>query len=229
MRVQALIYLITLSFATFAALPVGASAQARAILVNGELITSHDIVQRTLFQNRTRDFYGRLNALLESDKFKQKARQKMLAAQPRTPADAQRAAGRIKNELIEDATMQVLSERDATRNAVIDSLIGDKLKLQAAKKFGIEIGDEEIEKRIILDRLAEGAELDLNAYYARNRDYGIGRKTIHEVIRAQLAWRAVMNRTYGPATGWEVNREYDSFSEGYLEKLRENAIIEYRE
>jgi peptidyl-prolyl cis-trans isomerase SurA len=198
---------------------MSALAQARAILVNGELITSRDIVQRTLFQNRTSDFYGRLNALLAGDKFKEKFRQKMLAAQPRTPADTQRAAGRIKNEL----------ERGATRKSVIDALIGDKLKLQAAKRLGIEIADEEIEKSIILDRLADGAELDVNAYYARNREYGIGRKTIHEVIRAQLAWRAVMNRTYGPATGWEVNRAYESFSRGYLETLRENAIIEYRE
>ena len=149
----------------------------------------------------------------------------MSAAQPRTPAEAQRVAGRIKNELIEDATMQIISERGATRKSVIDALIDDKLKLQAAKRLGIEITDEEVVKSIIVDRLADGEEPDVNAYYAPRVAYGIGRKTIQEIIRVQLAWRSVMNHTYGPPKVWERNGAYESFSRGYLEKLRQNAII----
>ena len=51
MRLRSLTYLITLSLAAFVAVPGSALAQEIAIRVNGELITSHDIVQRTLFQN----------------------------------------------------------------------------------------------------------------------------------------------------------------------------------
>ena len=137
------------------AAPGSALAQEIAIRVNGELITSHDIVQRTLFQNlpnlqnRISDFYVRLNALLAGDKIKEKFRQKMSATQPRTSAEAQRVAERINKELIEDATMQILSERGAMRKSVIDALIDDKLKLQAAKRLGIEITDEEVVKDII--------------------------------------------------------------------------------
>ena len=216
------------------AVPGSALAQEIAIRVNGGLITSHDIVQRTLFQNlpslqnRISDFYERLNALLAGDKVKEKFRQKMSAAQPRTPKEAQRVAERINKELIEDATMQILSERGATRKTVIDALIDDKLKLQAAKRLGIEITDEEVVKDIIVDRLADGEEPDVNAYYAPRLAYGIGRKTIQEIIRAELAWRAVMNRTYGPPKVLERNSTYERFSRGYLEKLRQNAII-YRE
>jgi peptidyl-prolyl cis-trans isomerase SurA len=205
-----------------------------AIRVNGELITTHDIVQRTLFQNlpslqnRISDFYERLNALLAGDKVKEKFRQKMSAAQPRTPKDAQRAVERINKELIGDATMQILSERGAMRKSVIDALIDDKLKLQAAKRLGIEITDEEVVKDIISDRLASGEEPDVNAYYAPRVAYGIGRKTIQEIIRAELAWRAVMNHTYGPPKVLERNSAYESFSRGYLEKLKQSAII-YRE
>ena len=234
MRFRALIYLITLSFAAFVAVPASALAQEIAIRVNGEPISSHDIVQRTLFQNlpsrqnRISDFYERLNALLAGDKIKEKFRQKMSAAQPRTPAEARRVAERSNKELIEDATMQILSERCAMRKSVIDALIDDKLKLQAAKRLGIEITDVEVVKDIIVDRLADGDEPDVNAYYAPRVAYGIGRKTIQEIIRAQLAWRAVMNHTYGPPKVWEGNSAYESFSRGYLEKLRQNAII-YRE
>jgi peptidyl-prolyl cis-trans isomerase SurA len=202
-----------------------------AIRVNGELITTHDIVQRTLFQNlpslqnRISDFYERLNALLAGDKVKEKFRQKMSAVQPRTPKDAQRAAERINKELIADATMQILSERGAMRKSVIDTLIDDKLKLQTAKRLGIEITDEEVVKDIISDRLASGEEPDVNAYYAPRVGYGIGRKTIQEIIRAELAWRAVMNHTYGPPKVLERNSAYESFSRGYLEKLKQSAII----
>ena len=234
MRLRSLTYLISLSFAAFVAVPWSALAQEMAIRVNGELITTHDIVQRTLFQNlpslqnRISDFYERLNALLAGDKVKEKFRQKMSAAQPRTPKDAQRAAERINKELIGDATMQILSERGAMRKSVIDALIDDKLKLQAAKRLGIEITDEEVVKDIISDRLASGEEPDVNAYYAPRVAYGIGRKTIQEIIRAELAWRAVMNHTYGPPKVLERNSAYESFSRGYLEKLRQSASI-YRE
>ena len=234
MRLRSLTYLITLSLAAFVAAPWSALAQEMAIRVNGELITTHDIVQRTLFQNLPSlqnpisDFYERLNGLLAGDKIKEKFRQKVTAAQPRTPKDAQRAAERINKELIEDATMQILSERGAMRKSVIDALIDDRLKLQAAKRLGIEITDEEVVKDIISDRLASGEEPDVNAYYAPRVAYGIGRKTIQEIIRAELAWRAVMNHTYGPPKVLERNSAYESFSRGYLEKLRQSAII-YRE
>ena len=231
MRSRALICLIILSWAAFVAAPGRALAQEIAIRVNGELITSHDIVQRTLFQNlpslqnRISDFYERLNALLAGDNVKEKIQQKMSAAQPRTPQEAQRVAERINKELIEDATMQILSERGAMRKTVIDALIDDRLKLQAAKRLGIEITDEEVAKDIIVDRLANGEEPDVNAYYAPRVAYGIGRKTIQEIIRAELAWRAVMNHTYGPPKVLERNSAYESFSRGYLEKLKQSAII----
>jgi hypothetical protein len=91
MRLWSLTYLATLSLAAFAAVPGSASAQEIALRVNGELITSRDIVQRALFQNLPSlqnpisDFYERLSALLASDKAKETFRQKASAAQPRTP------------------------------------------------------------------------------------------------------------------------------------------------
>jgi peptidyl-prolyl cis-trans isomerase SurA len=226
--------LITLSWAAFVAGPGSAFSQEIAIRVNGELITSHDIVQRTLFQNlpslqnRISDFYERLNALLAGDNVKEKIQQKMSAAQPRTPQEARRVAERINKELTEEATMQILSERGGMRKTVIDALIDDRLKLQAAKRLGIEITDEEVVKDIIVDRLANGEEPDVNAYYAPRVAYGIGRKTIQEIIRAELAWRAVMNRTYGAPKVLERNSAYESFSRSYLDKLRQKAII-YRD
>jgi peptidyl-prolyl cis-trans isomerase SurA len=220
--------------AAFVVVPASALAQEIAIRVNGELITSQDIVQRTLFQNLPSlqnpisEFYERLNALLASDKVKETFQQKVSGAQPRTPKEAERIAERINKELIEDATMQILSERGATRKSVIDALIDDRLKLQAAKRLGIGITDEDVVKDIIVERLAEREEPDANAYYAPRVAYGISRRTIQEIIRAGLAWRAVMNRTYGAPKVLEGNSAYEGFSRAYLDELRRHAII-YRE
>ncbi len=231
MQFWALIYSIAFSVAACVAAPVGASEQEIRIRVNGELITSHDIAQRALFQSlptlekRVSVFHERLNALLAGDKVQEKFRQKLSAVQPRTPEEARRITERIKQELIDETAMEVLSESIAARKAAIDAVIDDRLKLQTAKRFGIEITDEQIMKSIMVDRLADGEEPEVNAYFAPRVGYGIRRKTLQEIIRAQLAWRAVMNRTYGPAPIWEKNVAYEGFSRGYLDKLRQYAIV----
>ena len=44
----------------------------------------------------------------------------------------------------------------------------------------------------------EGKKPDLAEFYAQFEKDGINRKTIQDVIRAQLAWRDVIRRQYGP-------------------------------
>jgi peptidyl-prolyl cis-trans isomerase SurA len=231
MHFRALTYSIALFFAACAAVPVRALEQEITIRVNGEVINSHDIVQRTLYeslptlQKRVSEFYEHLNALINSDKVREKFREKMSALQPHTPEETRRATERVQKEMIEETTLQILSERNAIRRSVIDALIDDKLKLQAARRLAIEITDDQVAKSIIVDRLAEGEEPDVNAYYAPRMGYGISRKTLQEIIRAQLAWRAVMLRTYGPAPTWQKSGVYEGFSRAYLERLRQHAII----
>jgi peptidyl-prolyl cis-trans isomerase SurA len=219
--------------------PGSATAQTIVLLVNGESVTSHDIVERLLYRNLTGSpnragaFVERVNAVLTNDGgIKDKARQMRDSVRPRTQAEAQKAAERIKKELIEDAMWQVLSGDGAARDAVSESVIGDRLKLQAAKRFGIDISDEQVEKSIIVDRLAAGDVYagmpEMNMFYARREEYGISRKTVREIMRAEFAWRAVINRIYGAATGWETTGAYESFSLSYLGTLRQHAIIEHR-
>jgi peptidyl-prolyl cis-trans isomerase SurA len=222
-------YLVALALVAFLAVPRSAFAQSEAILVNGEPITSYDIDQRTLWLNRTTDFVERMKALISSSEFSQKCPLKRdpPPAQPRSQAEAQEGAERIKKELIACAKRQVLSEGGATTQAVIEALIDDRLKLQAAKQLGIEITDEEVEG-YLAERAAksasmgpDGKKLDLNTFYANFEADGINRKTIQEVIRPQLAWRATIRRKYGPEKGSET--EYESFSRRYLQELRQKA------
>src|SRR5262249_3530227 len=152
---------IALLLASFLAAPGG--AQNVAVLVNGEPITSYDITQRTFWENRTNNFGERMKAflstaLLSSNEFDKKGPLKpwTYPAQPRSQAEAQQADERIQKDLIECAKRKVLSEGGATRQAVIEALIDDRLKLQEARRLGIEINDEEVEASLV-QRVAASA------------------------------------------------------------------------
>ena len=151
MQIVTLYRLISLAAAAaiFLALfahPREANAQNIVVLVNDEPITSGDIAQRMRWNARTNGFGDRMKAILTGDQIKERFRQKMIAANPHSQAEAQELAEKIKKELLEEAKNRILSEGGGmNRKAVVDSLIEDKLKLQAAKKLDIKISDSEVE------------------------------------------------------------------------------------
>lgn len=182
--------------------PHPATAQNIVVLVNDEPITSFDVSQRQRWAALTGGNFGeRMKAHLTGDAVNQRFRQMMMAANPRSQEEAQQAAERIKKELIEDAKRRVLADGGgSTRKAAINSLIEDKLKLQAAKKLDIKISDKEVEENLAARAGGEGAEkkAKLEEFYQRFEKDGIYRKTIQEIFRVQLAWRDAIRRVYGP-------------------------------
>ena len=262
MQIVTLYRLISLAAAAgiFLALfahPREANAQNIVVLVNDEPITSGDIAQRMRWNARTNGFGDRMKAILTGDQIKERFRQKMIAANPHSQAEAQELAEKIKKELLEEAKNRVLSEGGGmNRKAVVDALIEDKLKLQAAKKLDIKISDKEVEE-VLAQRVGaaqeaqqpEGASKEaaktepeqksgkrrghhaggpdsanaagsppdgpgqgpgapdqdkkasknpkLEEFYSQFEKDGINRKTIQDIIRAQLAWRDVIRKQYG--------------------------------
>ena len=206
MRIEILYRLIFLTaggifFALLTGIP-DVNAQNVVVLVNDEPITSGDVAQRIRWNARTNGFGDRMKAILTGDAIKERFRQAMIAANPHSQAEAEQAAEKIKKQLLEDAKSRVLSDGGGTsRKAAIDSLIEDKLKLQAAKKLDIKVSDSEVEQ-ILAHRAAggaaEGKKPDLSEFYKQFETDGITRKTIQDIIRAQLAWRDVIRRQYGP-------------------------------
>jgi peptidyl-prolyl cis-trans isomerase SurA len=180
-----------------------ALAQNIVVLVNDEPITTFDIAQRQRWMVRTNGYGERMKAELSGDGIKQRFRQMMIAANPRSQAEAEQVAERVKKQLVEDAKRRVLSGGgDTTRKAAIESLIEDKLKLQAAKKQSIAISDAEVEETLAQRASGGNAANDVKAalaeFYAQFEADGISRKTIKDIIRAQLAWRDVIRKQYGP-------------------------------
>ena len=181
--------------------PGQAVAQTILVVVNDDPITSFDVDQRVRWTAITHNFGEQMKARLTNPAINDRFKQLMMAAQPHSQQEAQAAAERIKKQLIEEAKHQVLAQGGGTsRKAVIDTLIEDKLKLQAANKMGLKVSDREVEETIEQRTGAEGNDkkAKVEQFYQQFESNGIARRTVQEVFRAQLAWRNVIGRQYGP-------------------------------
>jgi peptidyl-prolyl cis-trans isomerase SurA len=251
MSVRAAFLIVALSLLSLGGGIHEARSQNIIVLVNDEPITSFDVAQRQRWMARTNGSYGeRMKAALTGDSVQQRFRQAMIAANPRSEAEAKEAAERIKKQLVEDAKHSVLAG-GADKKAAIDALVEDKLKLQAAKKLDIKITDKEVEETLAQragisadqpapapaatdapaatspngsaegkGRHRKGRSGDgkgetastgstasstgggsknpkLDEFFQQFENDGINRRTIKEIIRAQLAWRDVIRRLYG--------------------------------
>jgi peptidyl-prolyl cis-trans isomerase SurA len=182
--------------------PARGFAQNIVVIVNDETITTYDIEQRTRWNALTTHNFGdQMKAVLTSEATNQKFKQMLMAAQPHSQEEAQAAAEKIKKQLIEEAKRSVMSSGGGTgRKAVIDALIEDRIKVQASVRLDVKVSDREVEESIEQRVAGEGADkkTKVTQFYQQFEANGISRKTVQDVFRAQLAWRNVIGRKYGP-------------------------------
>jgi hypothetical protein len=220
------ICLIALSCGAIAAESQNAPAQGGSVLVNGEVIGAEEIIQRVRLINLNNHFGDRMRAALGSDEIKQTLRERIQAANPRNQDETHAAAERIKAEMIVEVRKRLLVEGGVTRKEAVNALVADRLKLQAAKKLGIEITDEEVEAA---DKArANGLAWDMGKLYAQLEEAGICRKTVWDIIRARLAYRALFIRYYRERDGCTFG-PLKHYAHSCLKKLEQEARIEYRD
>jgi peptidyl-prolyl cis-trans isomerase SurA len=82
--------------------------------------------------------------------------------------------------------------------AVLNVMIADRLRLQAARKSGIRIAEAEIDEAMNTFATRRGVTLD--ALRARLRTVGASPETIRDVVETELAWRELIRRRYGART-----------------------------
>jgi peptidyl-prolyl cis-trans isomerase SurA len=184
----------------------GKSEQAIAVLVNDEPITAYEIQQRTAFLALNSGGGG------QDLKAKAEARWAQIVKDPRTNERLQ-ALFREKNvksreeaqaiqkdyafKLQQNMIEQIKREaRDAMlpklRKEAQEELIEERLKLQEAKRQGVEISDEEV-KRVIKD-LAERNKMTVDQFVQNIKGSGVDVATLRERFRAQYAWREVVRK-----------------------------------
>ncbi|WP_156811853.1 peptidylprolyl isomerase [Robiginitomaculum antarcticum] len=75
------------------------------------------------------------------------------------------------------------------------ALIDERLQMQEANKFDLEISDEEVGNA--LQRLAQGNNLSLEQLTERMTQAGISIETLRDQVRAELAWQRIVNGRFG--------------------------------
>ena len=91
--------------------------------------------------------------------------------------------------------LQVLNAPDATRDAVIDVLIEDRLRLRAATDAGVQLNEEQITAG--LDEFASRANLPREEFIAALGQAGVSEETFRDFVVVNLAWRDLIRARYG--------------------------------
>jgi peptidyl-prolyl cis-trans isomerase SurA len=182
------------------------SEQAIAVLVNDEPITVYEIQQRTAFlalnaggggpdlkakaearwAQMTKDpkLNERLQVLLREKNVK--TREEALAVQ-------KEYVTKLQHNMIEQIKREA---RDAQlpklRKEAQEELIEERLKLQEAKRQGIEITDAEVKG--VIKGLAERNKMTEEQFIQSIKGSGVDISTLRERYRSQFAWREVVRR-----------------------------------
>ena len=75
------------------------------------------------------------------------------------------------------------------------SLIDERLQMQEAEKFDLEISDQEVNQSLV--RLAQGNNLSLEDLAARMSQAGVSLDTLRDQVRSELAWQRIVNGRFG--------------------------------
>lgn len=81
------------------------------------------------------------------------------------------------------------------REAVLESLVQERLKIQEAERLGISVSDDEVETAFA--SVAQRTRMAPNQLVSALAQVGIDARTLKNRIRADLAWRNVVQRSAG--------------------------------
>jgi peptidyl-prolyl cis-trans isomerase SurA len=189
----------------------GKSEQAIVLLVNDEPVTAYEIQQRANFlalqvgggltpevkakaearwAQITKDpkINERLNALM---------REKRVATQEQAQAVQKEFVMKLQHDMLEQLQRESRAAMmPKLRKEAQEELIDERLKLQEAKRGGIEITDEDV--RRMMKTLADRNKMTEEQFAQHLKGIGVDIATMKERTRAQAAWREVVRRKFAP-------------------------------
>src|SRR5262245_35609794 len=184
-----------------------AGGQSIVALVNDEPVTAYEIEQRARFLSLSSNIGDKVK-----ENFKRLAQQESTNQQLRammqevldnnkgkTPdqlkalfEEKKKQFGmNLERQAIESARSGVVPQ---LRKGAQEELIEERLKLQEAKKNGIEISDEEV--RRVFKGLADNNKMTEEQFVQHLKGLGVDANTLKERFRAMLGWREVVRRRF---------------------------------
>jgi peptidyl-prolyl cis-trans isomerase SurA len=191
------------------------------VVVNDEAITAREIEQRARFLGLSTNITGQakeaFDRLLNADTTKaavQKLQEEVIRSNPGKSREEliaifqerQKQLGMaLQKQAVERARASLLPKlsKDAS-----EELINERLKLQAAKKLGVEVTDAEVKS--LIKEVAERNKMTYEGFATHLNGMGVDIATMGEKFRAQKAWREMIGRRYA-AQATVSQRDVDLF------------------
>lgn len=188
--------------------PPAKGEQSIAVLVNDEPVTGYEIDQRATFLAVSSGGGGgdmkakaeaRWAQIAKDPRTNERLQQLLREKNPKTREEAQAIQTQYVRALQHDMIEQLRREsRTASlprfRKEAQEELIDERLKLQEAKKLGIEATDDDANR--ILHTIAERNKMTDQQFTQHLKSMGVDITTMRERLRAQHAWREVIRRKY---------------------------------
>lgn len=191
--------------------PTGRGEQAIVVLVNDEPITAWEIEQRAgfLIANGAGGSGGpELKAKAEArwaqivkdpktnERFQQLLREKNVRSKEEAQAVQQAYVKGLQQTMVEQLKREArASALPKLKSLAQEELIEERLKLQEAKKLGIEMSDEDTKK--LVQGLADRNKMTVEQFAEHVKGIGFNLSTLRERMRAQVAWREAIRRRFG--------------------------------
>jgi peptidyl-prolyl cis-trans isomerase SurA len=200
----------------------GKSEQAIVLLVNDEPITAYEIQQRANFlalqesSGPTPELKAKAEARWAQITKDPKINERLNAMMRERKVTNQEQAQAVQKEFVMKLQHDMLDQLQREGRAAMmpklkkeaqEELIDERLKLQEAKRGGIEITDADV--RRMMKTLADRNKMTEEQFAQHLKGMGVDIATMNERTRAQAAWREVVRRKFSSQiaiTSREVDR-----------------------
>ena len=182
--------------------------QAIVVLVNDDPITGYQIDQRARFlslstnlSEQVKENFQRLVKAESTNTQFRAIQEEVVRANQGKPREQiiaifqerqKQFAMNLQKQALDSARAGILPK---LRKNAKEELIDERLKLQEAKKLGIEVSDADVKR--FLQGLAETNKMTHDQFAQHLKGMGVDMATMAERMRAQKAWRDLISRRYG--------------------------------
>ena len=195
--------------------------QAIVVLVNDEPITAYEIEQRALLialnsggaENMRARLEARWQQIVKDPKTNERFQQLLREKNVKTKEEALALQKQYSIGLQKSTLEQLRREDRATklpqfRKQAREELIEEHIKVQEAKRLGVDVGEEEAKR--VLKEIAARNKMSEEQFAEQIKNQGVDITTMRDRFRAQGAWREVVRRRFSAQiaiTQGEVERK----------------------
>jgi peptidyl-prolyl cis-trans isomerase SurA len=208
--------------------------QSIVVLVNDEPITAYEVQQRSQFLvlntnigPRVQESFKRLAQAESTNKQLRAILEETIRTNQGKSREQIQAifderkkhfAASLQKQAIESARNGMLPQ---FRKEAQEELIDERLKLQEAKRLGVEVSESEL--TAVLKGLADRNKMTLEQFQQHLKGSGVDISTMRERMRAQFAWRDVVRRRFG-ATVSITQRDVDRMISATANEAGEDTV-----